>query len=94
MCGDAGWLNVYDELYELHVGKAAGYGSPEDALSNYVATSAAVGEPAEYACWMRVIEKATRALNMIRSVQGNECEEGLDVAALAIAAEALRRRRL
>ncbi len=91
---DPGWVAAYDELYDLHAEKASTYGTGDDALANYVRTSAAVGEPDEYTCWLRIMEKAQRALNMIRSVQGDECEEGMDVAALALAAEALRRRRL
>jgi hypothetical protein len=93
MIADKGWLDVYDVLLDLHTDKASTYGSDRDALANYVETSAAVGQPPEYTCWLRIMEKAQRALNMILSVQGDECEEGLDVAALAIAAEALRRRR-
>lgn len=91
---DPGWLEVYDELHDLHTEKAATYGTDQDALANYVQASAAVDEPDEFTCWLRIIEKAQRALNMILSGQADRNEEGVDVAALAIGAEALRRRRL
>lgn len=91
--GDPGWLEVHGELLALHVEKSADYGSPEDAMSNYVLTSEAVGEPDEFACWLRMHEKVVRALNLIRAGRADENKEGADVAALAIGAEALRRRR-
>lgn len=94
MSGDPGWLEVHAELGGLHVGKSADYGTDEDALANYVRTSEAVGEPDEYTCWLRIHEKCVRALNMIRAGRANDNDEGCDVAALAIGAEALRRRRL
>ena len=94
MAGDLGWLEVHGELARLHVDKAADYGTDTDAMANYVLTSEAVGEPDEFTCWLRIHEKTVRALNMIRAGRGDECEEGLDVAALAVGAEALRRRRL
>lgn len=92
--GDPGWLEVHAELGGLHVAKARDYGTDEDALANYVQASGAVGEPAEFTCWLRIMEKAHRALNLIRSGRADENVEGPDVAALAIGAEALRRRRL
>lgn len=91
--GDQGWHTVHRELAALHVEKASGYGTDEDALSNYVETADAVGEPPEYVCWLRVLEKAHRALNLIRAGRAADVDEGKDVAALGIAAEALRRRR-
>lgn len=94
MNGDPGFHEVLAELTDLHVSKAADYGTDEDALANYVRTSAAVGEPDEFTCWLRIHEKCVRALNMIRAGRADENLEGVDVAALAVGAEALRRRRL
>ena len=94
MSGDPGWLDVYDELLPLHVDKAGTYGNEADQLANYVETSRAAGMPDEFTCWLRIHEKAVRALNMLRSGQADDCQEGVDVAALALGAEALRRRRL
>lgn len=93
MRGDPGWLEVHAELGGLHIAKARDYGTDADPLANYVQTSEAVGEPDEFTCWLRIHEKCVRALNMIRSGRADECLEGEDVAALAIGAEALRRRR-
>ena len=94
MTGDPGWLLVWEDLRSLHISKAADYGTTEDRLANYVLTSEAVGEPDEYTCWIRILEKAHRALVLIRGGRADENLEGMDVAALAIGAEALRRRRL
>jgi hypothetical protein len=94
MSGDPGWLKVHGELAHLHADKARDYGTDTDALANYVLTSEAVGEPDEFTCWLRIHEKTVRALNLIRAGRADENLEGVDVAALAIGAEALRRRRL
>jgi hypothetical protein len=92
--GDEGWWLVHSELGVLHATKAEDYGTEEDALANYVQASDAVGEPDEFTCWLRILEKTHRALNMIRAGRANDNLEGADVASLAIGAEALRRRRL
>ena len=92
--GDPGWFQVHAELADLHVEKSNGYGTPDEPLANYITTSQAVGEPDEFACWFRIHEKTIRAINLIRAGRANENLEGVDVAALALAAEALRRRRL
>jgi hypothetical protein len=91
---DPGFVTVHAELLALHTEKAAGYGNADDSFANYVQTSAAVGEPDEFTCWLRIHEKCVRALNLIRQGRADDCEEAVDVAALAIGAEALRRRRL
>lgn len=91
--GDPGWIQVHAELADLHVEKARDYGTDDDALANYVLTSAVVEQADEYTCWLRIHEKTVRALNLIRSGRADENLEGADVAALAIGAEALRRRR-
>lgn len=91
--GDPGWHTVHTELAALHIEKSNGYGREDEPLANYIETSQAVGEPDEFACWFRIYEKTIRALNLIRAGRANENLEGVDVAALAIGAEALRRRR-
>lgn len=93
MSGDPGWHRVHAELADLHIEKAADYGTAEDAMANYVGASEAVGEPDEFTCWLRIYEKTVRALNLIRAGRADENKEGPDVAALAIGAEALKRRR-
>lgn len=91
---DPGFRQVHRELLNLHIEKAAGYGTDDEPFANYIAASQTVGEPDEFTCWLRILEKATRALNLIRAGRANDNMEGVDVAALAIGAEALRRRRL
>lgn len=91
---DLGWLEVHDELAVLHAVKADGYGTDQDALANYVLTSEAVGEPDEFTPALRIHEKLIRALNLIRAGRADEVQEWPDIAALAIGAEALKRRRL
>lgn len=91
--GDPGWHEVHAELAALHVEKANGYGTDDEPLSNYIETSRAVGEPDEFTPWLRIIEKSHRAMNLIRAGRADENKEGVDVASLAIGAEALRRRR-
>ena len=91
--GDQGWWLVHSELGVLHASKADGYGTDEDALANYVRTSEVVGEPDEFTCVLRMHEKIVRCLNLIRAGRANEVDEYPDLAALAVAAEALRRRR-
>jgi len=93
LSGDPGWIQAWSELRDLHELKAADYGNADDSFANYVQASGAVGEPDEFVCWLRILEKAHRALNLIRAGRANENAEGPDVAALAIGAEALRRRR-
>lgn len=91
--GDRGWLEAHAELRGLHIEKADTYGSDRDALANYVETSNAAGQPLEFTCWLRIHEKTVRALNMIAAGRADEIREGMDVSALALGAEALRRRR-
>lgn len=91
--GDRGWLLAHRELRSLHVDKASTYGTDADALANYVQTSEAVGEPDEFTPALRIHEKLVRALNLIRDGRADECDEWMDIAALALGAEALKRRR-
>ena len=90
---DPGWMTVHQELVELHQEKSLGYGTSADALSNYVFTASVAEKPAEYVCYLRILEKAVRAINLINSGQSDRCDEGKDIAALGIAAEALKRRK-
>lgn len=92
--GDPGWLAAHAELRDLHVRKAATYGTDLDALANYTATAEAFGEPDEFTCAVRLSEKLTRAINMLRAGRADEIREWPDIAAIALGAEALRRRRI
>jgi len=92
--GDGGWWEAWAELYPMHVDKSGTYGNQADALANYVNTSEQLGQPDEYTPMARIIEKLERARNMVLAGRADEVKEWPDIAALAIGAEALRRRRL
>ncbi len=77
----------------MHTRKADKYGTDDDALANYVIASAVIGEADEFTPALRILEKIVRALNELKSGGADDCEEWPDIAALAIGAEALRRRR-
>lgn len=91
---DPGWVQVHGELGELHDRKSATYGTETDALANYTGTARKLGEPDEYVPMIRIMEKLERAKNLIRAGRADEVKDWKDIAALAIGAEALRRRRL
>jgi hypothetical protein len=86
--GDPGWLAAHQQLRNLHTTKASTYGTRQDSLANYVETSEAVGEPDEFTPALRIHEKMVRALNLIRDGRADECDEWMDIAALALGAEA------
>lgn len=91
--GDPGWLQVHAELRDLHLRKSGTYGTDTDALANYTGTSEKLGECDEYTVLVRMVEKLERATNLIRAGRANEVKDWPDLAALAVGAEALRRRR-
>lgn len=91
---DPGWIEVHAELAALHAEKSGTYGTDDDAMSNYTETAQTFGEPDEYPCALRIHEKLIRAVNLLRAGRADEIEEWPDIAALAIGAEALRRRRV
>lgn len=92
--GDPDWLSAWRQLHHIHVEKADGYGNDADKLDNYVKTSEAVHQPDEFTPMVRIHEKLIRCINLVDAGRANELEEEwLDIAALALGAEALRRRR-
>ena len=91
---DPGWLEAYDELHDLHCEKSATYGTEGDALANYTRTAARLGEPPEFVVMIRMFEKLERARNLIKAGRAVDVDEWPDLAALALAGEALRRRRV
>lgn len=92
MTGDPDWLDAHAELRELHMDKSRFYGSHDDRLANFTTVANVTGAPVELYVWMRIVEKAQRAINMIQSGRGHMVEEAMDVASLGLCAEALRRR--
>ena len=89
--GDPTYLALLDELRLVHLDKSSSYGTQADPLANFRAVAQVTGaHPSRYA-FERIVEKATRALNLIDAGRVSEVEECLDVAGLALCAESLRR---
>jgi hypothetical protein len=90
---DRHWLAAHGDLIALHVEKSSTYGADDDRLANFAAVSEATGAPPERYVIERIVEKATRALNMIDSGLALDVREYPDIASLGLCAEALLRRR-
>lgn len=90
--GDPGWIEVHDELLELHLEKSSTYGVDEEKFANYIAVAETTGDAPELYVAQRMIEKLTRTVNQIKAGDAVEVKEWPDLASLAICAEALRRR--
>lgn len=92
--GDPGYYDVWRGLWDLHLRKSSTYGVEDEKFSNFVAVAQQDGVVPEKVVLYRILEKAHRALNMIKSGQDLEVKEYVDMASLAIIAEALRCRRI
>lgn len=92
--GDPHWLAAHRDLVDLHVEKSSTYGVDDDRFSNFTAIAAATGAPPERYVLERIVEKATRALNMIDAGAAMAVKEYPDIASLGLCAEALQRRAL
>lgn len=90
--GDPHWLAAHDALVALHLRKSATYGIEEDRFANFTAVAETTGAPAERYVLERIVEKATRALNMIDAGAQALVKEYPDIASLGLCAEALQRR--
>jgi len=86
-------LRAHAKLHVLHLEKSSTYGTYDDKLRNFTAVSDITGSPPEKYALERIIEKATRAMNMISMGDENDVVEYPDIAGLALCAEALRQRR-
>lgn len=91
---DVHWLEAHGSLVELHVRKSDTYGAGADRFANFHAVAAITGKPPEHYVLQRVIEKATRALNMIEAGAADAVREYADLSSLSLCAEAMRRRRV
>jgi hypothetical protein len=91
---DPFWLAAHGELRGLHVDKSNTYGVRGDRFANFTAVAEATGEPPERYALERIVEKATRALNMIAAGNPDDVVEYPDLAALALCCEAMQRRRV
>lgn len=93
MSGDPNWIAAHAELLPLHLRKSSTYGNDYDPLANFMMVADFNGDDPEVYVIARIVEKLTRTSNMIRAGRAVEVKEYLDVASLALCAEALRRRR-
>jgi hypothetical protein len=91
---DPYWLAAHHELRALHVDKSSTYGVRGDRFANFTAVAEATGAVPERYALERIVEKATRALNMIDVGREDDVVEYPDLAALSLCCEAIQRRRL
>ena len=91
--GDPLWMEAHHELRDLHLRKSATYGRDDDRFRNFTAVASLAGGPPERYALLRIIEKATRALNMIDAGDADAVAEYPDIGSLGLCCEALRRRR-
>lgn len=91
---DPGWLQAWEALRPMHEEKSSTYGTQDDALWNFVLLGIAKDKPAEEYALERIVEKGTRALNMIRAGLADQVAEYPDMSSLALCCEALRQRRV
>lgn len=92
MTGDKTYLSLTEEIRDLHVKKSGGYGTSHDPFANFTAISHLSGQPRYLYPAHRMIEKLTRLLSLHEQGRVDEIgEELLDVASLALCAEAMRR---
>lgn len=90
---DQHWLHVHAALPELHARKSATYGTGDDRFANFTAVAAITGAAPERYALERLVEKATRALNMIDAGIADDVREYADIASLALVCAALQHKR-
>jgi hypothetical protein len=73
--GDPRFLQLLQDLAELHAKKQQDYGSPEDPFANYAAAED-IGIPAWKNAFLRGIEKVNRIKSFIRN--GKLANEGVE----------------
>lgn len=92
MSGHPGYTAILDELAALHREKSGGYGRPDDAFANFTAVGLISRQPRFAYPVCRMVEKLSRCLSLLEQGRCGELgEEFLDVASLAVCAEAMRR---
>lgn len=91
--GDPVYLQILDEIRELHLLKSSTYGTGADPLANFTAVAGATGEPPWTYPRRRAIEKLARLESLEAQGRVDEMgEDHVDIASLLLCAEALRRR--
>lgn len=91
---DPHWLEAHGALPDLHERKSATYGTEDDRFANFTAVALITRQAIERYALERLVEKATRALNMIDAGQADAVAEYPDIASLGLVCEALRRKRI
>lgn len=90
--GDPTYMDILDELRELHITKSGGYGTSSDTFANFTAVGTLADEPRFLYPILRSVEKLTRCLSLVDQGRFSELgEEFKDVASLMVCAESLRR---
>jgi hypothetical protein len=74
--GDQRFLALLDEMGELHVRKAAGYGAADDAWANFRG-AAAYGVTPLQGCLVRFNDKVIRTQNLLRDPANDKVGESL-----------------
>jgi len=93
MPADPMYVQLLDELLDLHQDKSQGYGTGADPFANLTAVASLAGEPAWRYPRRRAIEKLARLESLETQSRVDELEEEhLDIASLLLCAEVLRRR--
>lgn len=88
---DRHFLQLLDEIKVIHEEKSAAYGTALYPFANFYTVARYGGHHVCEYPLLRIIEKCTRAHNMIKNSREEEIEEFMDIAGLALCAEVLRR---
>lgn len=92
MQGHPIYLELTNELKELHTTKSSSYGTNRDPFANFTAVGSVSGDVRYNYPIKRCIEKLTRCVSLLDQGRDTELgEEFLDIASLALCAEAMRR---
>lgn len=86
--GDATYLKLLDEMRDLHIRKAAGYGSDGDAWANFRGATAYGVTPLR-GCLVRFNDKVIRIQNLLRDPGNDQVGESLRDTLMDAAAYAL-----
>ena len=90
--GDPTFLGLLEEMVAFHKHKSGGYGTGADPFANFTAVAHISAEARYFYPMLRMIEKLTRAMSLYDQQRYEELgEEFIDIAGLALCAEAMRR---
>lgn len=90
--GHPGYLQLLDELRQLHLVKSAGYGTTVDPFANFTMLARARGQARFMYPLERDYEKSVRCFNLVTQHRIDDLEtEFLDKASLMLCATAMLR---